>query len=648
METGGTGDLPSGVLRRSELGIELRLACSRLRAELNKDIARHLAEARFHRGAADSKKHSSRRHMSPTRMKEQGWNIDEKDSKFSGLEASGEKRYFPEAFANALTHPGELLVERQDSKNTEVARIPVTKAASVNSIPSRPEEDFLVLADDAVSLSGLPSPSSQMQKTQSHQMLAGLHLPNEAWHDEGGYVKKNEFPDRTKRRRNSTTMQDMLAANKSLASIRQSYASAAFLDEDGSELDDDAKQSKIRAIVVHDYFDYTMGLILIINAITIGVQVNFMAHHDSRDPPTIFVCLDVLFCAVFLVELVLRVTAFGIKHFLTMNGWQWNVFDVIIVGFGVLDESAKLALKGSDVQETIDNFGVLRMLRLGRVIRLVRMVRLIPALKSMVYLIAASMQSFFWTAVLLIIFMYCVAVYFTELCSELKHKHKATPDADDIDKHWGSIGKSVMSLFQAITGGDDWMNFVLPFKAHGEATYSLNVVIFSLYVAFAMLVMLNLVTGVFVEGAQKISRDEKEFDLVKNIRKLLAKIDTNGNGEVSCEEFEEHIQDPQMQEFLKGFDLDPNQARDIFMVLDKEGSGAVTMDEFISATISLRGPTKQADTATLRYFMIKNFAEMNRRLDAFDEVLLRAPRFSLVQPLMSVKSMTSADAETEV
>merc|ERR1711920_831552 len=102
------------------------------------------------------------------------------------------------------------------------------------------------------------------------------------------------------------------------------------------------------------------------------------------------------------------------------------------------------------------------------------------------------MYSFFWTLVLLLGLMYCFAVYFTELSTEMVRSHQGR-DLSKISERWGSIGQAVISLFQAITGGDDWINFVLVFKDASESTYVTCLLFFSFYIAFATLVMLNLV-----------------------------------------------------------------------------------------------------------------------------------------------------------
>merc|ERR1711871_1173400 len=159
-----------------------------------------------------------------------------------------------------------------------------------------------------------------------------------------------------------------------------------------------------------------------------------------------------------------------------------------------------------------------------------RMVRLIPELKSMVYLIAASMWSFFWTMVLLCFLMYGVAVYFTDVAF---HRRKEHGDDDDLRRAFGTVPDAILSLYQAILGGVDWKDLMDPFMEFS----GISVFVFTMYIAFATLVMLNLVTGVFLEGAQRIIREDKDSELTKSVRKLFV-LDED-HYELSCEEFEE-------------------------------------------------------------------------------------------------------------
>jgi len=394
----------------------------------------------------------------------------------------------------------------------------------------------------------------------------------------------------------------------SFRSRTKSFKAPIVLDMASAE----ENTGRLANLVASDYFDYIVAVVLCLNALYIGIQVEFMAHHASPEPPVAFQVLDWVFILVFLVELLLRLGAFRTRFF-TMQGWQWHWFDLFIVTFGLADTITTNLFAGSEAEGVIGSLGVLRLLRLGRVIRLVRMVRLIPALKSMVYLISASMTSFFWTGVLLLILMYVVAIYFTELAIDLKHSNsKANLE------HWSSIGASVMSLFQAITGGDDWNNFVSGLPAEA---YRVNAIIMALYVAFATLVMLNLVTGVFVEGAQRIAREERDQELIKYVRRLYKVCETGIDGEVSCKAFEGSLSTKAMQEFLKAFDMDSNKARDIFLVIDTDKSGTVSLEEFVAAATSLNTSVKQADTEILRYAMNEYFSLLTTKIASLEAII---------------------------
>jgi len=272
--------------------------------------------------------------------------------------------------------------------------------------------------------------------------------------------------------------------------------------------------------------------------------------------------------------------------------------------FQIVDELTMLFLTGTGVADVIQDLGVLRMLRLGRIIRLVRMVRLIPELKSMVYLIAASMWSFFWTLMLLVLMMFCVAVYYTEVAGDLAKDWDTEGDtgmASDVRSMWGSVGQSMLSLFQAITGGDDWNNFIAVFQG---TQYVINVLIFSVYIAFATLVMLNLVTGVFVEGAQRIIKEDKDVELLRTIRKLFMNdADVENDRELCCEEFEAKLESEQMDHFFKALDLSRQEAKDIFHILDDSmhQTGTLTSEEFVQGCLKLRGPARSVDLAAVAY-----------------------------------------------
>jgi hypothetical protein len=369
----------------------------------------------------------------------------------------------------------------------------------------------------------------------------------------------------------------------------------------------------LRRAVVNPWFEYTVGALLMLNAISIGIFAQHRSDNPYDDKPEVFEIIELCFGVSFTAELLIRIYVFRCDFF-SMKGKAWNIFDFVVVLLQDAEIIMERALK-SDNDVTKD-LTFLRMLRLGRVVRLLRMVRLIPELKSMVYLIAASMQSFIWTMVLLSLLMYGVAVHFTEVIADHRDRERGNIPAvleENLSGAWGSLIKSATSLYQAILGGIDWKELMDDLE---QISWSATL-LFAMYVAFAALVMLNLVTGVFVEGAQRIVAEDRDADLIKHAKKIFNMLDDSDDNEISWEEFLTHLQDPSMNEFFKILGISRTDAKDLFMLLDRDKSGLLTLKEFVNGCLQLRGHAKSLDLARMAH----NAQVHGRRLKSIEQML---------------------------
>eukprot|EP00928_Gymnodinium_smaydae_P040526 TRINITY_DN27474_c0_g1_i1.p1 TRINITY_DN27474_c0_g1~~TRINITY_DN27474_c0_g1_i1.p1 ORF type:complete len:619 (-),score=122.18 TRINITY_DN27474_c0_g1_i1:126-1982(-) len=375
-------------------------------------------------------------------------------------------------------------------------------------------------------------------------------------------------------------------------------------------------QEWFAANVSSNAFDYLMGLVVALNAVFIGVQVEVQSR--GLEESVVFEIISGLFAFVFLAELVARLAAFGSLFFLG-NDWRRNMFDLVLVVLMFVDLIVKAVASASDgMLETLS------MLRLGRVLRLVRLVRLIPALKQLVYLILGSMASFCWTAVLMLIMMYCFALFLTDQATEFTLRSDLDVEVQTIVLgHWGSVGSSIQTLFMAMTGGDDWKNFI----EHIGSTSMFTTIVFYCYVTFATMVMLNLVTGVFVDGAQRIIKDDKETDLIMLAAKAFAIIDTDMSGDISLTEFELHLNDDLLHKYCEAVGMDAEQALDLFRLLDADSSGTLSVTEFVEGCLRLRGPARSLDLAAVAVNLrehVASYQDDHARLIAEIESIKRA------------------------
>jgi len=109
--------------------------------------------------------------------------------------------------------------------------------------------------------------------------------------------------------------------------------------------------------------------------------------------------------------------------------------------------------------------------------------------------------------------VYVTALYFTNAVHLLSQSESA-----DLERYYGTLTLTMVSLFQCITGGLDWRDALDPLKSHiGQ----FMIVPFLVYIAFTMMILMNVITGVFVESALKNTKKDQELVLIKNTRQLF-------------------------------------------------------------------------------------------------------------------------------
>lgn len=361
------------------------------------------------------------------------------------------------------------------------------------------------------------------------------------------------------------------------------------------------KKSRIRdgiaCVVSSNQFSYAMCVLLLGNAITIGMTVNFTRENSEDNLPGYLETVSVVFCFLFVTELGMRMYVYGISFF-TRVGWQWNVFDFIVVSVQVLEEVASIALGGEsklmeDSGGSVSIVRLLRFLRLFRIIRVLRVVAIVHDLRKVVYLIMGSIWSFFWTLMLLFLLTYIIGVFVTQLVAD--HGRNAPETIDEhtaFGQYYGSVAVSVFTLYQSISGGLDWADAANPLVTSNGWVLG---VAFSLYISFAVLVMLNLVTGVFVEQAQRLTQADRERSMLAHVKKLFTIADEDGDREISPQEFCRNVDCQQFGFIFEDLNLSLCDADDIFSMIDVDGNGAITPEEFVTGATRLRGPARAFD-----------------------------------------------------
>lgn len=341
-------------------------------------------------------------------------------------------------------------------------------------------------------------------------------------------------------------------------------------------------------------FDFITCLLILSNAIAMGMQADYMARHWSRTVPVALEVAEILFCALFILELSVRICA-SEPSFFRSPGF-WDVLDCIVVGLQIQD-CVSWAVWGRRGELSCIN--ILRLVRFLRIVHKARIAGVwqnVAGLRMLLVSIGDSLQSLGWVVFIITLQTFVFGVFLTQYVTD----HKLLLGRDRMEEQWeleeiyGTLDRSMLALYEILSDGIHWSEIMDPLTQHCSPWLAIAFVV---YVAFTVVASMNVVLGVFVGSALNAAEDERQDILLQQMGQLFLDLDQDGSGSISEEEFMHHMSSPQMVRFLKGIDLSPDDAKQLFAILDTDASGELEADELVSGCLRLHGAAKALDLA---------------------------------------------------
>eukprot|EP00931_Biecheleriopsis_adriatica_P064309 TRINITY_DN39108_c0_g1_i1.p1 TRINITY_DN39108_c0_g1~~TRINITY_DN39108_c0_g1_i1.p1 ORF type:complete len:556 (+),score=100.91 TRINITY_DN39108_c0_g1_i1:43-1710(+) len=403
---------------------------------------------------------------------------------------------------------------------------------------------------------------------------------------------------------------------------KEARASTKALEVDGQS----ACRKCMQRIVCSPMFEIVVMALIFVNAVLVGAQTQIMAEEVIDVVPIGFRVYDLSYLGVCCAEIAARVYVHR-REFFRMWGWQWNVFDLFLIGGQVLEEILLLFLAHSGASTSalmaLSWLSIVRLLRSLRVVRVMKVLQHAHDLRLIVSCIAYSVKPLFWSMIVLATMTYIVSLYFTQLVTGARHRADegdssvTDPQVQEtlriLEQLYGSLFRSVLTLFQGITGGHDWDTLVQPLATFVSPWASLLLIG---YILFAIIAVMNVVTGLFVESAIERAQEVRQATLVSHVRSVFEACDLDTSGSISIGEFESHVTAPAVQEYFKAMDIAPTEAKCLFEMLDVDGSGRIDFDEFMHGCLRLQGPARAADllltSKEMRTAFDLQMAQLNR------------------------------------
>merc|ERR1712130_607660 len=122
---------------------------------------------------------------------------------------------------------------------------------------------------------------------------------------------------------------------------------------------------------------------------------------------------------------------------------------------------------------------------------------------------------------------------------------------------WGTLFRSMLSLYEAILSGVDWDTLARPLWD----IHPLWVIAFMLYIAFALLCMMNVITSIFVQAAHDDAERLKDHSFEKQALRALYACRED---KISRESFEIVVDNTDFHRQMKTIGIAPHEVRCLF------------------------------------------------------------------------------------
>jgi len=271
-------------------------------------------------------------------------------------------------------------------------------------------------------------------------------------------------------------------------------------------------RKNVRKILEWPWFDFTMGVIIFVNSITIGLQADFSINEEAhRQKLQVLGVCDYIFLAIYVVELAFRFIGMG-RNILYD---RWIQFDVVLVAFGLLSAflTAFLVIAadafGDSLIDFVQSITVLRILRLCRMVRALRVLGKWKTLWGLVKGILNGLETMVSTLVMICFTLFLAACFGVEFVARNKELQEHPLTKEIVEDRFNSSLNIFLTLLQFVTA-DSISGIYFPIIK----VKPLLVLYFGLLVTLLSLMLANLVTAVLVDdairGSQMDDTMEKE------------------------------------------------------------------------------------------------------------------------------------------
>jgi voltage-gated sodium channel len=234
---------------------------------------------------------------------------------------------------------------------------------------------------------------------------------------------------------------------------------------------------KVQAVLESAPFQRTITALIVINAVTLGLETSAAAREAAGDLLTLF---DRAILSVFVIEISAKLVVYRTRFHRDV----WNVFDFIVVAIALVPAT-----------------GSLSVLRALRVLRVLRLVSSVPSMRRVVTALLYAIPGMGSIIALMTLIYYVFSVMATNLFG------------GTFPELFGDLAASAFSLFQIMTLEGWAAEIVRPVMEKHPYAWAFFVP-FMLVTTFTVL---NLFIGIIVDAMQRQHQADREEDHAEEV-----------------------------------------------------------------------------------------------------------------------------------
>lgn len=427
----------------------------------------------------------------------------------------------------------------------------------------------------------------------------------------GGISFQEDSPD-TKKRQSLLVggLQSMQQKRQSVSALFSTISDVRFpclFEECKVETPDD-REERMKSFANKMWFQGLIYACIIVNALCIGLEVDH-AHKGYLGwlDPT-----ETMFTLIYLLEVVAQGRVAGWEYFED----NWHVFDYLIVAIGIMGLiNQKLIFPAGlqpETEDTAQQFAVVRMVRLGRLLKAVHLVRAFRDLvilaegfvRSLVPVLSVSLMLFTWCYV---VANYWVVEYHDQPYSVPSYNSIHTYHHPTGQTYYAALATGMFTMFSMSTGEQisasrdafayeaNEAGDLLPTRRPATWPSLMHGLVFLVgkYAILTVLLAIMIERAALASGdnerLQLDRKDAHEKKVIELISKKFEKMDADGSGELSYDEFEAACSHKSVRQLLEMLEVPLGDMEELFHMLDRENDGCISQEEFLKGLMDVKG-----------------------------------------------------------